>query len=250
LLKYKKGDLKLKVVVLHHKKMLLALLLLLGYLLPFSAQAATPLDEIQQWSIITASGPIAPGSKWKVYAEVQPRLGRLNDLTEINRLLVRPAIGYQITPHVSVWQGYAWTPSWNERTNQFRNENRLFQQVLVENKWKQLDWKSRTRLEERFIEDTSGTTAVRFRQMVRGQIPISKDKKWSAVAYDELFIDLNKVPNNNKAGYDQNRVFVGINRKFNQHINAEAGYMLNTVNRLNKADQFNHIIMVQLNYKW
>jgi hypothetical protein len=29
----------------------------------------------------------------------------------------------------------------------------------------------------------------------------------------------------------------------------EAGYMLNTVNRLNNSDQFNHIIMLQLNYR-
>jgi Protein of unknown function (DUF2490) len=165
-------------------------------------------------------------------------------------VLITPIVGYQVTPHVSVWQGYTYTPGWNAKTNDRRDEHRLFQQVLVENKWKQVSWLSRTRLEERFIENTDSTTGYRMRQFVRMQVPISKNKKWAAVVANEYLINLNTVPNAVKAGYNQNILFVGLNRQLNKHFNVEGGYGLQTINRVNVADQFNHIIQVQVNYRW
>ena len=148
-----------------------------------------------------------------------------------------------------MWQGYTVGRFYSEATGTGRNEGDLWQQVLLTHKLHKLDLLAWSILEERFIEDTVGHVGIRFRQQVRGQYPISADKQWSAVVYDEYFANLNSLPSINKAGYDQNRVFVGINKKITPHVNMEAGYMLNTVNRFNKADQFNHIIMVQLNYR-
>ncbi len=215
------------------------------------SHAATPLDELQSVEVLNATGKLGGAhSKWVGNIQAQARMGRNNNLTEINRLLVTPIVGYQVTPHVSVWQGYTYTQGWNAITNDRRDEHRLFQQVLVENKWRKVTWTSRSRLEERFIENTGGTTGYRLRQQLRGQMPISADNKWSAVVFNEYFVNLNAVPNNNKAGYNQNILFVGVNRQLNKHFNVEGGYALQTINRVNLADQFNHIIQVQLNYKW
>ena len=227
------------------------LLLLFVVIYPLSAKAATPLDEIQAVQVFNTVGKLGgEESRWLGNFQVQTRMGRNNNLTQINRLFITPIVGYAITPKLTVWQGYSYTPGWNENTNDRRDEHRLFQQIVVENQWKQLSWASRTRLEERFIEQTNSTTAYRIRQQVRGQIPLSKDKKWLGVAWNEYMVNMNTVPNAAQAGYNQNAFFVGINKQLNPHINAEAGYSLQAVNRLNGADQFNHIIQVQLNYRW
>jgi hypothetical protein len=238
-------------VIQKSQTVLLLLFLILECVFSFASHAATPLDELQSVEVFNAFGKLGgKDSKWVGNFQAQARMGRNNNLTEINRVLVTPIVGYQITPHVSVWQGYTYTPGWNAKTNDRRDEHRLFQQLLVENKWKRLVCSSRTRLEERFIENTDSTTGYRIRQQVRGQVPISKDQKWSAVVSNEYFVNLNAVPNNNKAGYNQNILFVGVNRQLNKHFNVEGGYALQTINRVNLVDQFNHIIQVQVNYRW
>ena len=229
----------------------LLLLFPIGLLLSLPVYSATPLDEIQTVEVLNATGKLGgANSKWLGNVQAQARMGRNNNLTEINRVLLTSIVGYQVTPHVSVWQGYTYTPGWNAQTNDRRDEHRLFQQVLVENKWKQVTWSSRSRLEERFIENTDSSTAYRLRQLFRAQVPITKNKKWSVVAADEYLVNLNTVPNAVKAGYNQNILFVGVNRQLNKNFNVEAGYGLQTINRINIADQFNHIIQVQLNYRW
>src|SRR5690606_2349588 len=99
-----------------------------------------------------------------------------------------------------------------------------------DNKIRKLSLTNRTRLEERFIEDTGGAS-IRGRHMLRGSYPVGKSQKWSLVAYDELFVNFNSVSNGPASGLDQNRAFAGINRKLNEHANVEAGYMMNYVNR-------------------
>ena len=232
------------------KRLLLSLFFTIG-LLSLPVYSATPLDEIQTVEVLNATGKLGgANSKWLGNVQAQARMGRNNNLMEINRVLLTAIVGYQVTPRVSVWQGYTYTPGWNANTNDRRDEHRLFQQVSVENKWKQVTLTSRSRLEERFIENTGGTTVYRLRQQVRGQVPISPDKKWSAVVANEYLVNLNTVPNAVKAGYNQNILFVGVNRQLNKNFNVEAGYGLQTINRINIADQFNHIIQVQLNYRW
>ncbi len=215
--------------------------------------AQTSVDEIQQWSSVTVSGAIKPNSPWRTSVEVQPRFGRENDLTQFNRLFIHPAVGYQINKHVSVWQGYTWAPIANTQTGDIRYENRLFQQVVLENNWHKLNGRLRYRIEERFAEGAEGAegvTGVRLRQLLRGQIPLSKDKKWAVVVYDELFMGINKMPTVQSAGYDQNRLFIGINKKLTPKLTLESGYLLNHVNRPNRNNQLNHVILIQLNYKW
>ena len=71
-------------------------------------------------------------------------------------MLVRPAVGYDLTPRSSLWAGYGYTPSF-PATADVLTENRPWQQYL----WtgpglgSTLQWRSR--LEERWIEETSAS---------------------------------------------------------------------------------------------
>ncbi len=77
--------------------------------------------------------------------------------------------------------------------------------------------------------------------------------EWAVVAYDEIFVNLNTVGTTQgkgpAAGFDQNRVFVGINRTFSKYLNMDIGYqnqLLNSRSILNLANQVNHVILLHL----
>lgn len=205
------------------------------------AQNAHALEQDgQAWILTTASGPIS--GNWKGYMEVQPRLGDNGQA-----LLIRPAVGYQLTPQWSVWQGYAWTPSFNPD----KDEHRIFQQSVVETPKGVFPFSltNRTRLEERWIEHT-GKTAFRLRHMLRGMQPIGDSGKWALVAYDEVFINLNDVDNGPQGGFGQNRAFFGVNRELTPSIQAEVGYLNQFIRSDGKEDLMNHNALLAMYYKW
>ena len=192
-------------------------------------------------------------SKFIAYMEVNPRIG--DDVTNIDQLLLRPALGYQLTENLSIWQGYAWVGNFNQKhtapQSPFFEENRIYQQVNYKQKFSAFKLLSRTRLEERWIEHADGT-AVRFRQMLRADVPIPQAPEWAFVAYDEVFINLNTVGvatgKGPGAGLDQNRFFLGVNKTFSQYLNVDLGYqnqMLNSRQLPGNANLINHILMIQ-----
>jgi hypothetical protein len=154
----------------------------------------------------------------------------------MERLLVRPAIGIQLSPVVSIWAGYAWTPSFNPS---FRDEQRPFQQFLAEHRLGVASLVNRFRLEERFIGAAQGVS-LRVRHMLRGVIRFAPDSPWGIAVYDELFFTLNSIANGPLAGFDQNRAFFGLNLKIAEW-QFEVGYMNNIVNRPEpQIDRMNH----------
>ena len=86
------------------------------------------------------------------WVEVNPRFG--DDFSEIDQLLLRPALGYQISQKFSLWQGYAWVTNYRP---DFSDEHRLYQELDYRDSFSHFRVFSRTRLEERFIRDAVGT---------------------------------------------------------------------------------------------
>jgi len=193
--------------------------------LTLSTQAApVRADDVdtQQWTLFTVQKEFSP--RWRGYFEVQPRFGA--NISNLERVLVRPAIGYRLNSKLSVWQGYGWTPLISP---EFEDEHRLFQQLLYEDTLGETALTNRTRLEERIIEGAGGT-AMRLRNMIRLSRPISKDKKWAVVGYDELFWNLNDTDRGPVSGFDQNRAFLGVSRQVNSKLRVETGYQFVLIN--------------------
>lgn len=216
----------------------------------FAQSPSTFNQDFRLWSPIFMTAKL-PNS-FLAHLEVQPRFADLDEDGHIDQLLLRPAVGYQLTEHLSLWQGYAWVGNYNQRhtppQSPFFDESRIYQQVLYTRKFESFKIVSRTRLEERWIEHVDGT-AVRFRTMLRGQYPLPMVPEWALVAADEIFIHLNTVGSRGpEAGFDQNRVFVGINRTFSKYFNMDIGYqnqLLNSRSIPNLANQMNHVILFQ-----
>ena len=86
--------------------------LLVGLLttsVPAPAAAQTISDERVWWNV-TFQERARTESPWRWYVELQ---GRHRDgVTDIDQLLVRPAVGYDLTSRSSVWAGDGYTPGY------------------------------------------------------------------------------------------------------------------------------------------
>ena len=222
------------------------MLLLLGSLVPliffvFSDRPAqADKQDFQIWTPVYLT--VSHSDKIQGWYEVQPRFGE--NVSEVNQLLLRTALGYKFDKRWSLWQGYAWTPAF---VPQYINENRVYQQLLYIRKFTTSALiMSRSRLEQRWIENVPGT-AIRFRTLLRGQFPFDEAKVWSVVAQDEFFVNFNSPPNGPEGGFDQNRLFFGVNRKINEHYYVDGGYQLQTLNTREPGfiDDVNHILLMQ-----
>lgn len=165
-------------------------------------------SDVQVWSLVTATATLDEQKKWFLYTEVQPRLG--DDVSRLERLLLRPAVGYNLTEQLAVSLGYAWTPTFMNASysEDFRNENRIWQQLLYKHALWGLDWQHRLRQEQRIIED-AGATSNRTRYLLRGSVGVADDGKYGVTFYNELFVTENGTTKGPKGGFDRDRFFVG-----------------------------------------
>jgi hypothetical protein len=204
------------------------------------AQAGSPVNQdFRLWSPVYLTVQLP--SSFVGYMEANPRFG--DDVSQLDQLLLRPAVGYKLTEHLSLWQGYAWVGNYQPR---FLEEHRVFQQLTYGRKFSLAKFLSRSRLEERFIDHADGV-AVRARTMLRGDFPLPQAPEWAIVVYDEIFVNLNTVGSGPESGLDQNRFFLGMNRQFTKQFNMDAGYQMQAVNTRQPGfiNQINHIILLQ-----
>ncbi len=216
-----------------------ALLAAVLVLIPGGRSPAATQHDGQLWFPFYLTAPLT--DRVLGYFEVNPRYG--GNISEIEQLILRPALGYQLTPTFSLWQGYAWVTNYQPS---FREEHRIFQQATYSRPFPSFRLLSRTRLEERWIQDSLGTS-LRAREMLRLMVPVSGSELWAVVLYDEIFVNLNSIKNGPESGFDQNRAFIGINRTINRHLNIDVGYqnqLLNT-RAAGLVNRSNHIILIQ-----
>jgi hypothetical protein len=181
------------------------------------------------WAPVIVQG--FAGERLRYLMEVQPRASSLTGLA-LQKIIVRPAVGYQMSKTFSLWLGYAWIPFFApERVT----ENRVFQQMLFEvhplrgNPHGDFLLVNRTRFEERFIDDASGPS-FRLRHMARGVYRIPGAGGLGVAASDELFVNLVRLQKGPPDGFDQNRAYVGFNYKIDA-LQLELGYLNDIVNR-------------------
>lgn len=166
--------------------------------------------DVGVWEGVFVQAAIDDQARVRLWLDVHAR----RDATKTVGI-VRPALGWALTPRLIAFAGYAWVPSAADGEG-ITSEHRLWQQL-----WWTVDVGPvgvRPRLEERF---GSGDAALRARVFTRAQVPIHGPLSW--VVWDEPFVALTNsvfVP----AGFDQNRLFVGPALQY-EAIRVEAGYL-------------------------
>jgi len=202
-------------------------------------------NDFQLWAPIYLTVPIK--EKFVGYFEINPRLG--DNVTDVNQLRLRPALGYKITDNLIFYTGYAWAPGFVPK---HRNENRIWEQLELTSVFKKFQWLERFkfinqfRLEERLIED-AGSMGLRGRYMLQIERALDKNNLWTAVLYDKLYVNFYSVSKGPEGGFDQNRLYTGLRRKINDLLSIETGYQFQYIfGRGSLDNRINHAVVTSL----
>ncbi len=212
-----------------------------GLLAPAAARAQDR-EDAQAWSALLATAQTAPAPpNFALWLDVHGRRGGANTI-----VLLRPGVGFAITPWLSVWAGYAWIPTFDDATSTITHEHRIWQQAILSPRLEALGlaFQSRTRLEQRFSE-LGGDVALRVRQFVRANWQPSPDFPMGIAVWDELFVGLTQPDWGAPQGIDQNRLFVGPFLQMAPWARLEAGYAFVYLDRGDR-DLYAHVLAVNL----
>src|SRR5690606_35885516 len=148
-------------------------------------------------------------------------------ITDLNQMLLRGSVQYIWLDNLIVGSGYAFV-----HTEQFEKpdvpfaENRIFQDVLTNQKIATATVKHRFRFEQRFIENQDFKS--RFRYQLGLDVPIyqntEKNQSLYASFYNELFMNTDETSRKTNP-FDRNRLYLGAGFKFNQKLGIQVGWM-------------------------
>lgn len=203
-----------------------------------AAQDAPPRDAVQNanaWVMYFGEHPLGR-SRWALWAEAQVRRAELGATWQ--QLLLRPGLGYTITPQARVTGGYAYidTHEYGEQPVAARfPEHRLWEQLTVTHATGRLAWQHRYRVEQRWVGIMDAATDARtgwrytnrLRYLARASLPlrgptIAVGTPYVSV-YDELFVSAGRNVRNNV--FDQNRAYAAVGWRLSPTLRLEAGYL-------------------------
>lgn len=225
----------------------IVMITLLSLLAVTSRTSADTITDRGLWFMAAGQGDARPlGDRWRKvrwWLDVQPRLS--DAAGGLQQILVRPGLGYSIAGNASAWLGYAWIRT--EGNGKHVTENRIWQQFTWSPRIEWLGLSSRTRLEQRFV-DQSGDLGWRFRQFIKVTQPIAAGKRLYLSVFDEIFFDLNDTDWGQQSGFAQNRMFAGVGWKLfaSGKLSTEIGYLNQFVRSGSGSNRMNHILSINL----
>lgn len=217
-------------------KKLSTVVLILALTLPLFVQAQD--SDLGNWLIYIGNKKL--NSKWNIHNEVQYR--NYNAVGDLEQLLLRTGLGYNINEKNNILLGYGYILSENyigetdEKVSV--NEHRIFQQFTTKQSIGEVGLSHRYRFEQRFVEDDF---KMRFRYFLGFKIPLQYKENGKnplyLSAYNEIFL------NTKSSVFDRNRVYGGLGYTFSKQLRLELGYM-NQFFETSGRDQVNIIAFV------
>lgn len=217
-----------------------AFLLLLVCLLPGRAAAQDTVDT-QAWALVLAT--VRLSENWRLHLEEQPRWHE--NVSESFQIITRTALGRRVGSRASMWGGYAWVakPPGPGVTHEHRIWEQLSATFPDAGAWTP---SIRIRLEQRFQDGWAGSSH-RLRTMGRLVRPVTEDRRWSVVGWDELFVTMDDTSRGPAQGVDQNRLFAGVLRQYSPQVGLEFGYLWTTAKPPTRERTHAHVAFVWLN---
>ncbi len=221
------------------------LLLLSAMVIIFSplSTIARRLSDYNTTGWIAGFGSITLASRTSLWLEYQMRREGL--VTNWQQSLARAGLQHHFPNGISVMAGYAYITTYPYGTYPAGPypvpEQRIFQQLMWNDKISRINLNHRIRLEQRFggkldqqapnPEITDWIYTNRARYQLRTSVPLNKhlqgDNTWYAAAFNELFIGFGKNVQQNV--FDQNRISMLLGYQFNRSFRLEGGYLNQTV---------------------
>lgn len=212
--------------------------------LPAAAQEIVDDQDAQLW--IQFNTQVALSKTWTLLFEGQPRWNQ--NFTHYDQIVLRTGVNRRLTPSLLVGAAYAVVP---RRTIVGAVvEQQSYQQVVVTlprvGKWSP---QFRVREDQRFLSQW-GDAAHRVREQFRVTRPLPRVPAWTLVLNEEAFYNLDRTARGPAPGWDQLRVYSGLQRALSRDLAVEVGYMWQEVFRLGvRPHRRNHNAMIQLQYR-
>lgn len=203
------------------------------------AVAANTVEDLQLWTVLSASGSI----KGDLVGQIDLNARVSANQERVLQTLARGTVGYRVSPAVTLSIGYGHITGY--RPGQRDNaEERLYPQVQwTVGKVAGGTLSTRARLEFRFVRPGSDT-GLRYRQQLRWQRSLEKDGP-SLVVQAEPFFALNRTDWGARPGFDQIRLMTGVAVPLSKRLTLETGYQVQYV-RGATADRLNHVVPLTL----
>lgn len=199
-------------------RLLAVLVTVLGSLAATPAQAQLAGTDTHLWGQAVAT--LRLPNQWRLHLEEQPRW--FNDISEPFQVLTRTAAGRQMNARLTLWAGHAWIAK--PPGPGVTHEQRLWQQASITlplaGRWAT---SLRLRQEQRWQANWADSSH-RTRLMVRAQRPVGT-ARWALVGWNEVMVNLDDTPKGPPQGFDQNRLFGGLNRRLSKQATVDAGYL-------------------------
>lgn len=225
-----------------------SVVMMMAFMVSANVHATTPTTDFQTWIPVNINVKLT--DQLRGFLEFQPRIG--NDNSHLTSMIIRPALGWAVSPQATLWVGYmASIDSASVTSNHYLIENRVFQGFTWKDtaNEKQFIWEVRNRLEERFLPRNSDPS-IRWRTRTRVEQLIPNHTDWSVIASNEIFFNLNDNAHNAQlqAGAQQNRTYLGFGYRFAPEFQVETGFLYQHVWKKDPAgDQNNKVWMTNLN---
>ena len=191
-------------------------------IVPVTLLSQTKEDELGSWWMFFGTHHL--NEKYSIHYETQLRHYEIG--ANFFQLLPRVGLNYKIDDNSMVTAGYAWIPTQPVLGEGFEGdlvtENRIWQQFILRNKIKNINFRHRYRLEQRWVKQNNFTDYKnRVRYMLSAKVPLSKneDSPLFLFIYDEVFLHIDDNP------FNQNRLYAALGYTVNKNMNIQAGYL-------------------------
>lgn len=223
------------------------------------------LNSLSLYSQVEKVAP-NPGGYWIAYTgdnKINKRIGIHSEAQfrnmflprTVETILVRVGLNVYIQPYAMATAGYGYfygTPSSDEVVGSKTSEHRIWQQLVLRQKTKNVFMEHRYRLEQRFIENMSNGIKredhrLRYRfQTLFPLYSISPHLRHLFLAVNnEIMINFRSDPSKI---FDRNRFFTGIGYQVSPKMNFQIGY-LNQFSQIGTVKaQVDHILSIGVSY--
>jgi hypothetical protein len=209
---------------------------LLGGAQTASAFESDVKQDLSLWSLAFVNEDF--GKNWSVSFQTEVRVK--DEVTSLDEAIFKPGAYYRFNDWLELGIGYKYIYK-----NDGSNENIAWEELYLKHPFSLFSVTHQVRLEERFIQDISGTIP-RLRYLVHVTTPIGPLFYFAlSEAFRYNLVDKGTGP---VYGFEQNRLYGGFGVHATKYLRVEIGYLWRFELERMRPSKSDHVIRIQLHF--